>query len=296
VKRLHTTRLAASESLVNGGFETFTADEKPDGWTFSTLPSTQVLRSNNAYRGNSSLKLENNSSSDASLWLQSSPVRLPKTGRIAVELWIRKEVGSEEPKVRLMLQGRRSDGTRYERTRYLGKDAADAPISDRWETAPLVLLVSDLPTSGIDELRVEVDLIGKGIIYVDEVKVYDVYLHPDERNLIRNEIFAASEPFRDPSLMVRLDEIDRLWKGYWGEYLRRYVPLNPSTTGSREPRAELDTSASRELSQQNTENLPEKNTEAKPKPAQSKATTQQSPGLLRRRLGNLRGGGATVDR
>jgi hypothetical protein len=195
-----------------------------------------------------------------------------------------------------MLQGRRSDGTRYERTRYLGKDAADAPISDRWETAPLVLLVSDLPTSGIDELRVEVDLIGKGIIYVDEVKVYDVYLHPDERNLIRNEIFAASEPFRDPSLMVRLDEIDRLWKGYWGEYLRRYVPLNPSTTGSREPRAELDTSASRELSQQNTENLPEKNTEAKPKPAQSKATTQQSPGLLRRRLGNLRGGGATVDR
>jgi len=74
------------------------------------------------------------------------------------------------------------------------------------------------------------------------------------------------------------------------------VPLNHSTTGSRELKAELDTSASRELSQQNTENLPEKNTEAKGKPAQSKATTQQSPGLLRRRLGNLRGGGATVDR
>jgi hypothetical protein len=182
-----------------------------------------------------------------------------------------------------MLQGRRSDGSRYERSRFLGKDAADAPISDRWETAPLVLLVSDLPSSGIDELRVEIDLIGSGTIYVDEVKVYDVYLHPDERNLIRNEIFAASEPFRDPSLTVRLDEIDRLWKSYWGEYLRRYVPLTNTTTKdlsqeeSGEPRVTADANGSNKSTPPST-------------------ATQQSPGLLRRRLGNLRGGGTTVDR
>ena len=283
VKRLHTTRLAASESLVNGGFEAFTTEGKPEGWTHSTLPSTQIKQSSNAFRGTSSLRLENSSGGNAPLWLQSTPLRLPKTGRMAVELWIRKEAGTEEPRVRLMLQGRRSDGSRYERSRFLGKDAADAPISDRWETAPLVLLVSDLPSSGIDELRVEIDLIGSGTIYVDEVKVYDVYLHPDERNLIRNEIFAASEPFRDPSLTVRLDEIDRLWKSYWGEYLRRYVPLTNTTTKdlsqeeSGEPRVTTDANGSNKSTPPST-------------------ATQQSPGLLRRRLGNLRGGGTTVDR
>lgn len=283
VKRLHTTRLAASASLVNGGFESFSADGKPEGWTHSTLPSTQISQSTSAFRGTSSLRLDNSSGGNAPLWLQSTPLRLPKTGRMAVELWIRKETGTEEPKVRLMLQGRRSDGSRYERSRFLGKSAADAPISDRWETAPLVLLVSDLPTSGIDELRVEIDLIGSGTIYVDEVKTYDVYLHPDERNLIRNEIFAASEPFRDPSLTVQLDEIDRLWKSYWGEYLRRYVPL---TTATAKDSSRDESSESRTSTDANSGN----------KPPQQSSATQQSPGLLRRRLGNLRSGGSTVDR
>lgn len=296
VKRLHTTRLAASEALVNGGFETYTADGKPEGWTHSTLPSTQISQAANAFRGASSLRLENSSGGNAPLWLQSTPLRLPKSGRMAVELWIRKEPGTSEPKVRLMLQGRRSDGTRYERSRYLGKDVPDAPISDRWEAAPLVLLVSDLPAAGIDELRVEIDLIGSGTIYIDEVKVYDVYLHPDERNLIRNEIFAASEPFRDPSLTIRLDEIDRLWKSYWGEYLRRYVPLTSNAVGSRELPAENGQIPPKDLSQQETGATRTNSAGDGNKTTPPNNASQQSPGLLRRRLGNLRGGGSTVDR
>lgn len=298
VKRLHTTRLAASESLVNGGFENFTQDGKPEGWTMSTLPNAQITPSNNAFRGASSLRLENNSGGNAPLWLQSTPLRLPKTGRMAVELWIRKEAGTDEPKVRLMLQGRHSDGTRYERSRYLGKDVEDAPISDRWETAPLVLLVSDLPASGIDELRVEIDLIGSGTIYVDEVKAYDVYLHPDERNLIRNEIFAASEPFRDPKLTVRLDEIDRLWRSYWGEYLRRYVPLTASTSGSREVQAtpNATNSAADSALQDGAKPTSANNAKGSSKGNSPNTANQPAQSLLRRRLGNLRGGGSTVDR
>jgi hypothetical protein len=303
VKRLHTTRLAPLDSLINGDFESFGADGKPMGWTYSTLPSTKISPSTAPYRGNSCVRLENESGSNAPLWLQSSPLRLPKTGRMAVELWIRKEPGSEEPKVRLTLQGRQSDGSRYERSQLLGRGSGDAPISERWETAPLVLLVSDLPTSGIEDLRVEIDLLGGGTIYVDEVKVYGVYLHPDERNLIRNEIFAASEPFRDPALTVRLDEIERLWKSYWGEYLRRYVPLTSNLSVVREatPDAAQSARPAGELSQDpkpktngpsNSNSNAGRSAAAQPESANPPTTS----GPLRRRLGNLRGSGSSVDR
>ena len=161
----------------------------------------------------------------------------------------------------------------------------------------MVLLVSDLPTAGIDDLRVEIDLVGSGTIYIDEVKLFDIYLHPDERNLIRNQIFAASEPFRDPSLKINLDEIDRLWHGYWGEYLRRFVPLTSVTP-------DTDQANNRQLSDDpTTGNQPQ----AKPALGNQKsgekisdtnpaASTPASPGILRRRLSNLRNQGSTVDR
>lgn len=297
VKKLHTTQLAPLPSLINGDFELFDSEGVPVGWTRSTLPSSRVTQSDQAYRGKSCIKLENRSEGNAPLWIQSSPITLPRTGRMAVELWIRRESGTPEPQVRLNLLGRRTDGTRFERSRWLGRNTGDATIPQRWESSPMVLLVSDLPTAGIDDLRVEIDLVGSGTIYIDEVKLFDIYLHPDERNLIRNQIFAASEPFRDPSLKINLDEIDRLWHGYWGEYLRRFVPLTSVTP-------DTDQANNRQLSDDpTTGNQPQ----AKPALGNQKsgekisdtnpaASTPASPGILRRRLSNLRNQGSTVDR
>lgn len=295
VKKLHTTQLAPLPSLVNGDFELFDNGGVPVGWTRSTLPSSQVTQSDQAYRGKSCIKLENRSEGNAPLWIQSSPITLPRTGRMAVELWIRRETDTPEPQVRLNLLGRRTDGTRFERSRWLGRNSGDATIPERWESSPMVLLVSDLPPAGIDDLRVEIDLVGSGTIYIDEVKLFDIYLHPDERNLIRNQIFAASEPFRDPSLKINLDEIDRLWHGYWGQYLRRFVPKTSATP-------DMDQANSRQSSDNPTlGNQPQVksalgNKKSDDKVSDTNPTAPASPGILRRRLSNLRNQGTTVDR
>lgn len=292
VRKLHTTRLAPLESLVNGGFEEYDSKGEPLGWTHSTLPSSKIEASSQAYRGKYSIRLANKSDGNVPLWVQSSPITVTQTGRLATEIWVRKELNMPEPKVRLSLIGRRADGSRFERSRWLGRETGDAKISDRWEASPLVLLVSDLPTSGIEDVRLEIDLIGTGVIYLDEVKIYDVYLHPDERNLIRNEIFAASEPFRDPSLTVRLDEIDRFWKSYWGEYLRRFVPLMNSAPVVQE--ALPDVSSSKAGSSKSTTGpIPNDSTATD---AVKGSNNPTSPGLLRRRLSNLRSDGSAVDR
>ncbi|MEY4565811.1 MAG: hypothetical protein RLY14_781, partial [Planctomycetota bacterium] len=73
VKKLHTTQLAPLASLVNGDFESFDNEGVPVGWTRSTLPSSRVTQSDQAYGGKSCIKLENRSEGNAPLWIQSSP-------------------------------------------------------------------------------------------------------------------------------------------------------------------------------------------------------------------------------
>lgn len=224
--------------LRGGDFETWNSDGQPLGWTISSQPSTSIVEERELPRsGLSCVRIENKGNGAASAWIQSDRIAIPSTGRLALEVWVRSAPGLEQPTVRLSLIGRYRDGKRFQRWHEFAPSArAGGQIPIDWGRRPLVLLVPDVPSDDLNELQVAIDLVGPGRLWIDDVRVFGMYLHPDEKVHLLGQMFLAKEQMSKGDFALA----DYLLESFWACFLSTYLapPAAPSAEASDSPSKE----------------------------------------------------------
>lgn len=232
---------------VGGTFEQWISPEKPMGWNVSTLPQTRIQQATELpHSGSNSILIENQNAGQVAAWIQSTPIELPKTGRLTVRAWLRSSAAETRPPlVRLGVIGRRRDGQRYQQQVYYGgTDNQQRTLANDWGRRPAELHLADVPIDDLVDLQLAIDLIGPGKIWVDDVEVVENWLHPDERNFLRGQLLVAKQ---------KLDEnnpwpADRLIHGPWNHYLldlQANLPTAASSASNQNRQSESSASWAR---------------------------------------------------
>lgn len=211
--------------LRGSDFETWNANGEPLGWTVSTHPTTSVSEERELPRsGAACVRIENKSNGAVTAWIQSDRIAIPSTGRLALEVWVRSAPGLAQPNVRLSLVGRERDGKRFQRWHdFVPASAGGSQIPIDWGRRPLVLLVPDVPNEELSELHVAIDLVGPGRLWVDDVRVYGMYLHPDEQVHLLGQMYLAKEQLRKGDFTLA----DQLLESFWACFLSSCLTTAP---------------------------------------------------------------------
>jgi len=148
--------------------------------------------------------------------LRSNPFSPPATGRLSIALWLRIEPGEPQPALRIALEGLEND-REYYRFAAVGHGPASRPLTPLW--SQFVLQVDDLPTRGMESLRVRLDLLAGGTVQVDDVRIFDLAFDESQRSQITTAVSVLDHQRSSGDLggcVVGLD-------GYWPAFLESFV-------------------------------------------------------------------------
>jgi hypothetical protein len=87
------------------------------------------------------------------------------------------------------------------------------------------LHIADVPTQELTELRVAIDVIGRGKVWVDDVEVFEALLHPDERIYLRGQVLVAKQSLENQNPFPA----EQLLDSHWGHYLAAHKPEDQPT-------------------------------------------------------------------
>jgi hypothetical protein len=148
--------------------------------------------------------------------LRSNPFPAPATGRLSIAVRLRVSHGDAQPPLRVALEGMLDD-REYYRYAAVGGLTGGRPLTGEW--ARFVLPVEDLPTVGLESLRVRFDLLGPGAVQIDEVRVFDLAFEEPQRvqlSKLIGELERAAAVGDIGRCVVDLD-------GYWPRFLGEFV-------------------------------------------------------------------------
>jgi len=150
--------------------------------------------------------------------LRSNPFSAPPTGRISVAVWVRAGGPDFQPPLRIALEGLQDDREFY-RFAAVGRGAGAMPLSAAW--SQFVLQIDDLPTRGLESLRVRLDLLGPGAVEIDDVRVFDLAFDEAQRVRLSRILTVAAERAAAGDVGGCLVELD----GAWPRFLRKHVAV-----------------------------------------------------------------------
>jgi hypothetical protein len=205
-------------ALQNPDFELAAQADGIAGWTVAApMGASVALDTSHKHSGTQSLKL---TSSGQPATLTSAPFAPPSTGRIAVDLWLR--AGPRGlPSVRIALEGQLLDG-KFDPYGII--PAVNAPMGGEGDWVRYSFPVDDVPSEGLSNVSVRIDLLGAGEVWIDSVQVFDLPFTPSERLELSKLISLASVKLE----AGQLADCARLLEGYWPQYLVANVPLTHS--------------------------------------------------------------------
>jgi hypothetical protein len=151
--------------------------------------------------------------------LRSNPFSPPATGRISIALWVRIAAGDQQPPLRIAIEGV-EDEREFYRFAPVGRGSGAMPVSGEW--SQFVLQIDDLPTRGIESLRVRLDLLGPGAIELDDVRVFDLAFDESQRVQLTRLLAVAEERLAAGDLGGCLVQLE----GYWPRFLAEWVTAN----------------------------------------------------------------------
>ncbi len=152
--------------------------------------------------------------------LQSNAFAAPRTGRVSVAAWLKLDDDGGQPPLRIAVEGREGD-RQYYRFAPVGVGAGSMPLKSEW--AQVVLQIDDLPTSGMESLRVRFDLLGPGRVRIDEVRVFDLAFEESQRVQLSKSLALIDHHLASGDVGACLVELD----GHWPRFLMELVPEKP---------------------------------------------------------------------
>ena len=155
--------------------------------------------------------------------LRSNPFPPPTTGRISIALWVRIAAGDQQPPLRIAIEGVEDDREFY-RFAPVGRGSGAMPVSGEW--SQFVLQIDELPTQGIESLRVRLDLLGPGAIELDDVRVFDLAFDESQRVRLTRLLAVAEERLAAGDVGGCLIQLEGYWPRFLAERVAAERPLS----------------------------------------------------------------------
>ncbi|MEM6474297.1 MAG: hypothetical protein AAF802_32485, partial [Planctomycetota bacterium] len=197
--------------LRNGGFE---SDGQVGivGWMQTQFPpDAVVLDSNEAIEGSRSIRMTNSEKSSGRTWIVSETIPVPETARLAVSMSVRaakasSRSGDQTPhRIRISLEGERG-GVPLQVISELAIDR-----NGQWNARRLVLEAKALDLQSLETIRLTIDSLSLGTIWIDDVRLHHQFATEEERDRIHGQAYLAVQGIRRGNLA----SVTRLLSNEW---------------------------------------------------------------------------------
>ena len=251
----------------NGDFET-PGKVGIVGWMHTQYPADAVtLDSDEASQGNQSIRLQADEKFAGGVWLVSEPIKVPLSGRLAVSMAIRAGAQATPPNPIKQTAGEFLEGSQRVANASGGKalepdrdleiskhivrvslegirggepvrfaSEVSVPRDGQWLPRDVVLEADRLDRSEIDFIRLTIDSLSEGKLWVDDVHLHDQFATRSERTQLQGKAFLAIQGLQRGDYLPSVD----LLRNRWARYLLTQSPEPPreaDTLDSEEARA-----------------------------------------------------------
>ena len=264
----------------NPSFESpATEMETLPGWLTTQDPDVRVQLDSLAHHGKKSLRVTNGA---PVAWLRSKQFTMSDTGRLLFRVWARTEQ-APAPRLRLLAEST-TPGVAFTRQADL---ALQPSTKDSWR--PYDLWIDDVPLT-VRNLRIGIDVLGPGIVWLDDAQAFDLTFSRRERNELSKMVALADLQLREGRIGDCRTSLDQ----YWLQYVKFHVSPNdariaraskrPSDKGSR-PTYDANTTVRKTKAVDSTKAPPHKSNDS---PTEATPRTTSALERLRRLVPGIR--------
>jgi len=160
------------------------------GWMIAQYPTDCVaIDSQVAFHGSQSIRLVGQPGRPGGSWIVSQTIQPPRSGRLAVSVRFRGEKSTNQAAeplvVRMALEGT-VGGTPIRKTKSVTLAADGMWAEPEW------LEIAKLPSLPLESLRLTIDLMSAGKVWIDDIACYDQFMTTAEKTHWAHLVFLAA--------------------------------------------------------------------------------------------------------
>ena len=206
-------------ALCNGGFEQVGGLGIP-GWMHAQHPAGAVkVDEREAVEGSRSVMLTTDNRGAGRTWIVSEQLRPPSSGRLAVSLACRGELvegDTTKHVIRISIEGtRKGEPIRQSREFQINRDGL-------WQPRSVVLEAAGIDPTTVDSVRLTIDSLSPGRVWLDDVRLHDWFPMAHERGELQSEAFLAMQGLQHENLTPAA----QLLQNQWAQHLLSKKPLH----------------------------------------------------------------------
>ncbi|MGI9469932.1 MAG: hypothetical protein ACR2NZ_00270 [Rubripirellula sp.] len=204
------------DALTNGGFEQ-SGGIGLIGWMHAQHPAgcVRIDDTENA-EGKNSVLLTTDVQATTRTWIVSETISPPDSGRLAVSLACRAEDKTDTTAHRLKVS---IEATR-DGTPIRFSSEFDVPRNGQWGNRDVVLEADGIEAANVDSLRLTIDSLSGGRVWIDDVRLHDKFPTAKERAELQSQAFLAVQGLQRGNLTPS----GRLLQNHWARHLLTHGP------------------------------------------------------------------------
>lgn len=209
--------LESYDALSNGGFEQ-SGEMGLVGWLQAQHPPGCVrIDDKEQCEGQHSVLLTTEPATSTRTWIVSETMDPPVSGRLAVSLACRGELeeGGSPHRLRVSIEATRNG----EPIRYSAEFGV--PRNGQWGAREVVLEADGIEAAEVDSLRLTIDSLSGGRVWIDDVRLHDQFPTAKERGDLQSQAFLAVQGLQRGNLTAS----GRLLQNHWALHLLNLGPV-----------------------------------------------------------------------
>jgi hypothetical protein len=254
----------SNDHLNNGSFETV-GEMGLVGWLHAQHPpGCVVVDSKESSDGVKSIRLATDQAVSARTWLVSDTIEVPTSGRLAVSMALRGSHHPEKPVANTASSKNQptasdqasnlaktkqritppSDNVQRLRVSLEGTQAGvpirksaevEIPCTETWQPRSIVLEVDSLDPSTTESLRLTIDSMTPGLVWIDDVRLHDDFSTARERTDLQTQAFLAVEGLHRGNLTPSANLLMNRWASRLLEQSNQEEETTEKPSDSTEP-------------------------------------------------------------
>jgi len=198
---------APYQGLSNGSFETV-GNVGIKGWLHAQYPSgSVVVDDSEASDGKRSLCMKTDGAVSQQTWLVTETITPPTSGRLAVSMSLRAEASQtgSSHQVRVSIEGTQSGQS------FRFSETVALPRNGQWQPRKIVTEAAAFVPEQVETLRVTIDSVSPGKIWIDDVRLHDFFPTHQERTELQTQSFLAVQGIQRGNLEPSSNLLQNRW-------------------------------------------------------------------------------------